>query len=104
MEQPNPLQVHQKLPRFSVDILRIWLSEHVHHAFPTAAQKLTLSQEANLTVLQVDNWFVNARRRILPEMISRKAKDYAVYRRCQLDVANSGEVENLELNVFFGDN
>lgn len=49
------------------------------HPYPTEDEKKTIAAQTNLTLLQVNNWFINARRRILQPM---------------LDSANSLNAEN----------
>ncbi|KAI7967501.1 hypothetical protein MJO29_000778 [Puccinia striiformis f. sp. tritici] len=54
-----------KLPSAVTAILKGWLMAHTTHPYPTEEEKKSLCLETNLTMNQVSNWFINARRRIL---------------------------------------
>lgn len=69
------------LPKQATSIMRSWLFQHIVHPYPTEDEKRQIAAQTNLTLLQVNNWFINARRRILQPMLdasnpesSQKAK------------------------------
>ncbi|GAB5589668.1 homeodomain super [Umbelopsis nana] len=59
------------LPKTTTAILRAWLLKHRMHPYPTEDQKQELAHATNLTVHQISNWFINARRRILQPMLDK---------------------------------
>ncbi|KAL1927939.1 hypothetical protein VTP01DRAFT_3344 [Rhizomucor pusillus] len=59
------------LPKTVTAILKQWLVEHCQHPYPTEDEKLALRNRTGLTLNQISNWFINARRRILPLILVR---------------------------------
>ena len=57
------------LPKQATSIMRSWLFQHIVHPYPTEEEKKVIAGQTNLTMLQVNNWFINARRRILQPML-----------------------------------
>lgn len=52
------------------EILFCFFPSHaLQHPYPTEDEKKTIATQTNLTLLQVNNWFINARRRILQPML-----------------------------------
>ncbi|KAI5168799.1 hypothetical protein PAEPH01_0432 [Pancytospora epiphaga] len=65
-----PTQLNIKLARSNysqetTNTLLMWLQNNVNKPYPSSNEKIMLSELTGLSVLQVNNWFINARRRIL---------------------------------------
>jgi hypothetical protein len=60
------------LPKAVTAILRDWLSDHKKHPYPTEDEKDYLANRTGLTLNQISNWFINARRRILQPMLEQE--------------------------------
>lgn len=65
------------LPKHATSIMRTWLFQHLVHPYPTEDEKRQIASQTNLTLLQVNNWFINARRRILQPMLDGAGTDAA---------------------------
>ncbi|KAI7879797.1 hypothetical protein K492DRAFT_207970 [Lichtheimia hyalospora FSU 10163] len=59
------------LPKSVTAILKQWLIDHCQHPYPTEDEKMALRNRTGLTLNQISNWFINARRRILPLILVR---------------------------------
>lgn len=51
------------LPKEATAILKAWFNSHRESPYPTEDEKVQLCSQTNLTLNQVSNWFINARRR-----------------------------------------
>ncbi|KIY53175.1 hypothetical protein FISHEDRAFT_55275 [Fistulina hepatica ATCC 64428] len=71
---PN-LRKRGKLPPQTTELLRRWLFDHSEHPYPSESEKRELCAATNLSMSQVSNWMINARRRILvPAAQAQKAR------------------------------
>ncbi|MCJ1283523.1 hypothetical protein MMC26_002853 [Xylographa opegraphella] len=70
------------LPKTVTDTLRVWFTEHIAHPYPTEEEKQILMSQTGLTISQISNWFINARRRSLPQM-TKQAQTEAEIRDSQ---------------------
>lgn len=64
------------LPKAVTAILRDWLSEHKKHPYPSEDEKDALAGQTGLTLNQISNWFINARRRILQPMLEQEQDEH----------------------------
>ncbi|KZT12132.1 uncharacterized protein LAESUDRAFT_733964 [Laetiporus sulphureus 93-53] len=61
----RPPRKRGKLPKPVTDFLKDWLHRHSDHPYPSEEEKKQLCNATGLSMSQVSNWMINARRRIL---------------------------------------
>ncbi|KAI8097983.1 homeobox KN domain-containing protein [Gilbertella persicaria] len=69
------------LPKTVTAVLKQWLVEHCRNPYPTEAEKIGLKDKTGLTLNQISNWFINARRRLLPQIlddVNHKGTDHVL--------------------------
>jgi len=89
LEQESQKKRPGNLPKRATNLLKKWLFEHLFHPYPTEEQKRALAGQTGLTINQISNWFINARRRILQPMLE-------TVRQQQQSMYIPGEKEALE--------
>jgi len=65
----KPKRRRGNLPKATTALLKEWLAQHKKHPYPTEEEKLHLAKETKLSLQQISNWFINARRRHLPHLL-----------------------------------
>ncbi|KAK6182572.1 hypothetical protein SNE40_010226 [Patella caerulea] len=58
---------HPSLPKEAVAMMLDWLRNHKDNPYPNDDEKAMLIKQTGLTINQINYWFTNARRRILPK-------------------------------------
>jgi len=81
---PKPKRRRGNLPKATTALLKDWLAQHRKHPYPTEEEKVGLSRQTRLSLQQISNWFINARRRHLPHLLE----------------ANDFTSQNNELDIF----
>ncbi|KAJ5090233.1 Homeodomain [Penicillium argentinense] len=65
---PRTRRRRGNLPKPVTDILRAWFHEHLDHPYPSEEDKQMFMTRTGLSISQISNWFINARRRQLPAL------------------------------------
>ncbi|RUS84679.1 hypothetical protein EGW08_007549 [Elysia chlorotica] len=58
---------HPSLPKEAVAMMMEWLRNHKDNPYPNDDEKAMLIKQTGLSINQINYWFTNARRRILPK-------------------------------------
>ncbi|CAO3661558.1 unnamed protein product [Rhizopus microsporus] len=87
------------LPKDVTAILKEWLQEHSGHPYPTEEEKKLLVQRTNLSLNQISNWFINARRRLLPILLANHQQEpkRSVKRKSSRNIEEGGNNKNKRL-------
>ena len=80
----------------ATQIMRNWLYSNLSHPYPSEEQKKALSNQTGLTILQVNNWFINARRRIVQPLIDQSN------RSCRIGAAAAIAASSLSTGMMGG--
>lgn len=65
--QKTESKKHPSLPKEAVSLMMEWLRGHKDNPYPNDDEKAMLIKQTGLTINQINYWFTNARRRILPK-------------------------------------
>ena len=88
MTSQVPKKRRGNLPRDVTDMLKQWFEDHLAHPYPTEEEKQMLCRRTGLAMTQVStiarvrrdgtdtgeqisNWFINSRRRRVPELVQQ---------------------------------
>ncbi|KAL5612837.1 hypothetical protein BROUX41_004081 [Berkeleyomyces rouxiae] len=92
------------LPKETTDKLRHWFMNHLNHPYPTENEKMELMRMTGLQMNQISNWFINARRRQLPNiMVTARNEAEARYNQTNGNKGSSVPLSDGDSNSAYGD-
>ncbi|KKF92152.1 Homeobox protein TGIF2 [Ceratocystis platani] len=92
------------LPKETTDKLRHWFMNHLNHPYPTENEKMELMRMTGLQMNQISNWFINARRRQLPNIMSTARNEAeARYNQTNGNKGSSVPLSDGDNNSSYGD-
>ncbi|EEQ81616.1 hypothetical protein NCER_101892 [Vairimorpha ceranae BRL01] len=59
-------------PQKVLRIFKQWLKDHITNPYPSEVEKQEFCELTGLDISQINNWFINARRRLVPKTSKRK--------------------------------
>lgn len=62
-----------KIPAESSFVLQKWLLENFRDPYPCHSKKVEMARQSRLSLHQVNNWFINARERVVKRFYKRDA-------------------------------
>ncbi|EFC43852.1 homeodomain-containing protein [Naegleria gruberi] len=73
-EEANPFRTtsNRNLPKQAVSIMKEWLFSHKENPYPTEEEKIQIQNQTGLSQKRINYWFINARRRLLPNSENKK--------------------------------
>lgn len=89
------------LPKDVTTILRGWLASHLGNPYPTEDDKISLVAQTGLSMVQVSNWFINARRRSIPAS-QRRGKSH-IYGHSRRESHGLKSKQGIKENAKIGD-
>ncbi|RHZ85471.1 hypothetical protein Glove_65g20 [Diversispora epigaea] len=75
----KPKRRRGNLPKTTTALLKGWLIQHKKHPYPTEDEKMSLARDTKLSLQQISNWFINARRRHLPGLLKLNNHDLDIF-------------------------
>jgi hypothetical protein len=73
-------RTRENLPKSTTNSLKSWLLTHAQNPYPTEAEKKQMCDEFQLSIVQLNNWFINGRRRYLKRTIDDQSNGAGVIR------------------------
>jgi len=92
----KPKRRRGNLPKAVTALLKDWLAKHKKHPYPTEEEKLLLAKETKLSLQQISNWFINARRRHLPHLLENDSLSMNNQSAPELDIYPYEATESAE--------